>query len=301
MFAEYLMEKTWQAVLPGVQTCTFTYSQPDEKQLHHIPVQMGETKVEVLYCIEGSLTVTRKSGTSSTVGAREILLLANCNEIESVTYHAPLKGLCIVVDRAGASASLGQLCQFFGGLPMSMRQVGEIMQTNGGFYVVHGTPWSCAVFYAMKSIPDAERGRYCLLKTFELLYLLCSHATDNIDQTVHPSCNGYLCGLAASMKSYMEEHLDEKLTITELSQRFHLSPTACKSCFRTCFGRPIHSWLLDKRMERAAELLEHTKLSILQVAQAVGYTGVSQFNVAFKQRYGQSPSKYRKTPLSIHF
>ena len=97
----------------------------------------------------------------------------------------------------------------------------------------------------------------------------------------------------------MEQHLDEKLTIDYLSRRFHISPTTLKSYFRSIYGQPIHRWLQIQRMKKAANLLYTSAMSILQVAQSVGYEGVSQFNVVFKRYYGVTPGEYRKMSNSI--
>ena len=60
------------------------------------------------------------------------------------------------------------------------------------------------------------------------------------------------------------------------------------------YGQSIHAWLRDRRLERAAELLRASRLSVLGVAQAVGYGSASQFSAAFRQRYGTAPGQYRK-------
>ena len=172
------------------------------------------------------------------------------------------------------------------------------MRSTGGFRILAVTPWSRSAFYTLKSIPQASWGHYCVLKTFELLYLMCTQNSSVEGREEDPETGSYLSGIAENMRVYMEEHLDEKLTILDLSRRFHLSRTACKSCFRSCFGQPIHSWILDRRMEQATDLLEHTNMPVLQIAQSVGYSGVSQFNAAFKQRYGKTPREYRKMSIS---
>ncbi|MCG8399471.1 helix-turn-helix transcriptional regulator, partial [Bacillus atrophaeus] len=57
---------------------------------------------------------------------------------------------------------------------------------------------------------------------------------------------------------------------------------------------PVHTWLQQRRMERAAELLRDSSLSVLGVAQSVGYSSASQFSAAFRRQYGMSPTMYRK-------
>ena len=47
-------------------------------------------------------------------------------------------------------------------------------------------------------------------------------------------------------------------------------------------------------MERAAELLRDSSLSVLGVAQSVGYSSASQFSAVFRRQYGMSPTVYRQ-------
>ena len=92
----------------------------------------------------------------------------------------------------------------------------------------------------------------------------------------------------------MEAHLDEPLTISALSRRACLSATIFKAGFRRLYGLPVHAWLRQRRMERAAELLRDSSLSVLGVAQSVGYSSASQFTAAFRRQYGVTPAQYRK-------
>ena len=68
----------------------------------------------------------------------------------------------------------------------------------------------------------------------------------------------------------MVSHLSDPLTIDQLSARFRISPTALKDIFRQTYGRPIHQYLLEKRVQHAAELLHRSSLSIVDIAAAVG-------------------------------
>ena len=92
----------------------------------------------------------------------------------------------------------------------------------------------------------------------------------------------------------MEEHLDEPLTIPALSRLACLSATTFKEGFRRLYGLPVHTWLRQRRIERAAELLRGSSLSVLGVAQSVGYGSASQFSAAFRRQYGMTPAMYRK-------
>lgn len=299
MFTEYWSAEVWQAIMPGVRVCAIG-PQPCKGHLpKELPIQLTPACVEVLFCLGGSLSLRQKIGGITRLSAQEILLLSHCENLERVEIQTTLEGFCLSVDCVAARDSFAELCRSYGAMELSMQQIGTLLDRCGGFRLIPATAWSRTAFSVLTSLPETDRSRYCVMKCFELLYLLCVRAPET--EGVQEVRTGYLSRIAVQMKAYLEEHLDEKVTINDLSRQFHLSPTACKSCFRACFGQPIHAWLLDRRMERAAELLKHTRLPILQVAQAIGYSGVSQFNVAFRQRYGQPPSIYRKMSVSGNF
>ena len=93
----------------------------------------------------------------------------------------------------------------------------------------------------------------------------------------------------------MLSNIGEKLTIDELSSRFRIAPTSFKECFRELYGESVHAYLLNRRMERACELLSATNLPVFRIAESVGYGSASQFGVEFKRRYSLSPLVYRRT------
>ena len=83
------------------------------------------------------------------------------------------------------------------------------------------------------------------------------------------------------------------MTLAEF-RRAYLTATTVKEGFRRLYGLPVHTWVRQRRMERAAELLHTPELSLEGVAKAVGYSSVSQFIAAFRQQYGLTPGQYRK-------
>ncbi len=93
---------------------------------------------------------------------------------------------------------------------------------------------------------------------------------------------------------YLNEHLDQKITIDALSLKFHLNTTTLKKVFKQVYGTSVAAHIRMHRMEKAAELLTTTEDSVLAIAQAVGYESQSRFTCAFKEQYGMQPTEYRK-------
>ncbi len=111
--------------------------------------------------------------------------------------------------------------------------------------------------------------------------------------------NGSSLNLAIQIHEYLNEHLDQHITIETLSKHFCVNPTTIKTVFRETFGNSLAAHTREHRMEKAAGLLRESSLSLAEIATAVGYHNQSKFTQAFRESYGMLPKDYRakaKTP-----
>lgn len=289
MLAEFLVDRgDWAQVMPGARACLFSLGEGPVS----LPLRLEPLHFEALFCLAGSMTLTRRDGTTLTAGARQVLLLTDLSGVTGASVDAPLKGVLVAVDARNARESLNTICTLLGGLTLDTGQVRRWMDSRGGCAVEGPTHWSRAAFADLARLPSGERERWCVWKSVELLYLLS--APEKAEADAPPGLERGVARALADTRRYMEEHLDEPLTISTLSRRSCLSATAFKAGFRRLYGLPVHTWLRQRRMERAAELLRSSSLSVLGVAQSVGYGSASQFTAAFRQQYGMPPAQYRK-------
>ena len=279
MLAEYLgncAAASWDTVMPGALACRFVLGQEAGAYPRPLQPALAPLHFEALFCQRGSITLIRKDGATLSVGTREILLLSDAGGITAARFDRPTAGVLVVVDARGAQQSLRRR-----------------MAAAGGCTSLGAAAWSRAAFEYLDILPPDEQGRYCVLKSVELLYLLCMRQ-DEVQGKAFAEPDRSQAGTIAMIRAYMEEHIDQKLTIPALSRRFCLAPTSLKTGFRRQYGQPVHTWLRCRRLERAAELLRSSELGVLEVAQAVGYNSASQFGAAFQRQYGVTPSQYRK-------
>ncbi len=270
----------WEQVMPGAGASLFSLGEGPVS----LPLQLESLHFEALFCQAGAVTLTRRDGSALTAGPGQVLLLTDVSSITGASADACLEGVLVAVDARNAKESLQTICYLLGGLTLDTNRVRQWMASRGGCAVEGPTPWSRAAFAQLERLPQKERARWCVWKSVELLYLLCAPQEPVAAQA----------GNLEEVARYMEEHLDEPLSIPQLSRRAFLSPTAFKAAFRQRFGLAVHAWLRQRRMERAAQLLRGSSLTVLEVAQSVGYSSGSQFSTAFRQRYGTSPGKFRK-------
>ncbi|UTC68323.1 MULTISPECIES: AraC family transcriptional regulator [unclassified Treponema] len=97
-----------------------------------------------------------------------------------------------------------------------------------------------------------------------------------------------------NVKTFIEEHFADHFTIAELTKKFSINQQKLVTGFKDCFNTTINEYTQKVRMARALELLYNDELSIVEIAQAVGYYGDGYFQKAFKETYGISPARMRK-------
>lgn len=91
-------------------------------------------------------------------------------------------------------------------------------------------------------------------------------------------------------REYLDDHFASPITISSLARRVLLNETKLKRGFRIIYGKPIYSYLIDKRMETARILLETKDMNVSQIADFVGYGSGSSFSKAFHKKFGFNPS-----------
>jgi AraC-like DNA-binding protein len=95
-------------------------------------------------------------------------------------------------------------------------------------------------------------------------------------------------------RSYLDANLVDDVDLHTLSHAVALSPFYLSRLFRREFGIPPHAYLSRARLERGAELLATTPLTVTQVSERVGWRSVSHFSARFRRHYGITPSAYRR-------
>lgn len=95
--------------------------------------------------------------------------------------------------------------------------------------------------------------------------------------------------------NYIETHLEDELSLREISNRANYSPYHFHRIFKIFTNETLNTYIARKRVERAsADLLHRENLTISELSIRYGFTSNSSFTRAFKKFYGLSPSEFRK-------
>ena len=79
----------------------------------------------------------------------------------------------------------------------------------------------------------------------------------------------------------------------DLAKKFNLSVVHLIRVFKKEFGLPIHSYILNKKVHKAKELLS-SNIPISQIAQNSGFFDQSHLNRSFKRIFQITPKEYQK-------
>lgn len=217
---------------------------------------LPEDCLEIVFCQEGRLQIVLPGGRAAQVGAKGVLLVG-CWQ-GSGFAHAPSGPsaaaenayLLLAVDRRRvADRPLPA--------PLDWDAIDNLLDERGGCAALERDGWTAALFQVLARLPAGEQADYCAFKALELLYLL-SHRGLTASAASWPAYyDGHQIQVTRQVHDYMLSHLEEHLTIPDLSSRFHVSPTLLKSCFRQLYGCPLHACLRQQRLRRGGGAAAH--------------------------------------------
>jgi AraC family transcriptional regulator len=94
---------------------------------------------------------------------------------------------------------------------------------------------------------------------------------------------------------YIEAHLAEELGLVELAAIVGLSPHYFGEAFRISSGRSPHRYVMERRIERARDLLRGENWPIGDIAYAAGFSSQSHFTANFRRVTGVTPGRFRRS------
>jgi two-component system response regulator YesN len=95
-------------------------------------------------------------------------------------------------------------------------------------------------------------------------------------------------------RQYIEDHLEEAVTLHILAEHVALSPHYLSRLFREDVGETVNEFMTRLRMEKAIDLLLNSNLKVYEVADKVGIPSYRYFSTIFRSWTGVAPTDYKK-------
>lgn len=93
---------------------------------------------------------------------------------------------------------------------------------------------------------------------------------------------------------YMDVNFNKNISVDTVAEHVQRSTSYLSRIFKEATGMTVGDYLIQLRIKRAMELLQHLGLSIEEICKEIGYANVSYFNKIFKIRTGLTPGQYRQ-------
>jgi len=98
-------------------------------------------------------------------------------------------------------------------------------------------------------------------------------------------------------RRFIDECYDLPLDLNEISKQACLSRFHFLRLFRDTFETTPHQYLIQRRIERAKELLRWKEMSVTDVCFEVGFESLGSFSALFHRCVGTAPVTYRKREM----
>jgi AraC family transcriptional regulator len=92
----------------------------------------------------------------------------------------------------------------------------------------------------------------------------------------------------------MEAHLDGNIALQKVAAACELSVSHFARAFKTTFRRPPYKWLLERRVDRARDLMMNSRLPLADIAARCGFPDQSALNRSFRRVHGVTPGIWRR-------
>lgn len=99
--------------------------------------------------------------------------------------------------------------------------------------------------------------------------------------------------LVRSICEHLSANLCRRVTLEELSERFHFGKSHLCDVFRKTMGDTILNYHIGLKISEAKRLLKGTKLNVSEIASSLGFESPEYFTRCFKKQTGVSPRAFR--------
>lgn len=247
--------------------------------------------MEIHYCCEGRMEQEQENriayimpGDLCVIGKRQY---ASKYSFPLCHYHGI--SICININTVPECLSC-----FLDDVNVCPKELAERLCGKENCFMIHSQASIEHIFSELCSVPEDCKKGYFKIKILELLLIIGNISPEKNSAPVL-SLSKMQVNLAKKVAAYLSENLDRQTTVTELSNRFHVSQTHLQNALKGVYGVPVSSYLRILKMQSAALRLIHTDTAILEIAAEFGYSNAGKFASAFYKIMGETPGEYRKT------
>lgn len=207
------------------------------------------------------------------------------SEFPTAHYH----GITVTINFLKITDEMKKILEL---LSVDLNRIRELSRSQE-FVMIRANATIEHIFSELYTVPEKIRYGYIRVKVLELLLVLTE-----LDITKVRSERSHFTEaqieVIKQIHTFLVEHYQEHYTIDDLSNRFEMSPTVLKKCFKGVYGDSIYAYMKRFRLQVAEKMLKESNMTVGEIAAQIGYLNPNKFTSAFCAEYGMPPSEYRK-------
>ena len=273
-------------VLPGIQVAYndihMAYCHKSQKSAANV--------IEINHCREGRYECSTGHQSCCYIAPGDFFigaLDARFTDSSFPTRH--YHGISIFIETERLASELVGLMEL---LSIDMGHIASLICNENRFFIMRANESIAHIFSELYSIREKRKSGYLKLKIMELLLFLS-------DLDGESACNQAKYMNTKHVQKIKQVHdcivedIRRHYTVSELSDRFQIAPTALKTDFAKVYGSSVYAYLKAFRLQEAQRQLLYTDASVAKIAAQVGYENPNKFATAFKKAYDVSPTAFR--------
>lgn len=276
-------------LFPGIVLCYLAFSTDSfsakHKSMPHI--------IQINYCKAGQIMWEMKNGNRIYLNPGDFSLhtMKACTDSVLTFPNKMYQGLTIYIDLQEVSVNPPELLKDSGIFETVLSQ--KFCRSDSPAFLA-GNEKTESIFSAFYDQPEELELSYQKIKTLELLLYLSKTELTSGQRLSEYQAEQIL--VIRKIHDQLTQHMEQRITIEELSRQYLINPTTLKTAFKAIYGTSIAAHIKKHRMEQAAKMLRESEMSIAEIAKNVGYDSQSKFTTAFKSVFDVLPREYRKFP-----
>lgn len=97
--------------------------------------------------------------------------------------------------------------------------------------------------------------------------------------------------------NYIDRNIKKGVTLDEAAEYINMSSSYFSKLFKKSAGINFITYITDRKIEFAKEMLENTNMPVINIAYELSYNETNYFSKAFKRKVGVTPTEYRERCL----
>jgi len=153
----------------------------------------------------------------------------------------------------------------------------------------------CRLFehpFSEQNRPRGDISPATVCRVSALLLNLVAHCLDGVGKNIFQEMHPDFYRLRPTL-DFMHLHYRENLTLAKMAERAGMAPNYFHRWFKRVLGVTPFEYIVGERLNQARHLLASTRMTIKEIADAVGYRDPLYFSRVFSKRLQMHPTKYR--------